>query len=100
MTTVLRCACACALVVILMSNFTHAALINGGFESPASPPDPGNFVTITPGNEAIMNFTGWTVESGSVDVVDSRAPQFGIDWGAQATKEGDQILDLSGNGNG
>jgi hypothetical protein len=77
----------------------HASLIvNGGFESP--PVAPGNFLTVNPGQEAGDGFTGWTVTTGNVDVVNATAPLFGINWGAQASIDGAQILDLNGNTEG
>src|SRR4051812_46196085 len=87
----------CALALVTLANpQAGAQIINGGFESPANPPSAGNYVDINPGEEGAVGFCGWVVESGNVDVVDARAPLFGIDWGAQAAIEGDQILDLNG----
>jgi hypothetical protein len=69
-------------------------IVNGGFESPAVAP--ANFLDINPGQEAGFGFTGWSVTTGNVDVVNATLPLFGINWGAQASIDGSQILDLNG----
>ncbi len=89
-----------ALLTGMTCEAVRADIVNGGFEMPANPPAAGNYLDINPGQEAAMGFCGWTVESGNVDVVDGRAPLFGIDWSAQPSIDGDQILDLNGFENG
>ena len=90
----------CVLIITLAAGPLAADLLNGGFEAPANPPMPGNFVTIGPGQERTNGFCSWIVESGTIDVVDGQAPLFGINWGAQATIDGVQVLDLNGINNG
>jgi len=68
-------------------------LTNGSFEAPAVVP--GTFVNIVVGGEAVAGFTGWTIGTGDIDVVNLTAPQFGVSW-AIPSKDGDQLLDLNG----
>ena len=69
---------------------------NGSFESPSDPPAPGTLLTIAPGQEASLGFSGWSVLDGDVQVIDASAPFLGgVDWSGQLI-DGSQILDLSG----
>ncbi len=83
-----------SLAVFAAPRGTASQIVNGGFESP--PILPGSFLDISPGQEAGDGFLGWTVTTGNVDVVNPTQPLFGINWGAQASIDGSQILDLNG----
>jgi hypothetical protein len=86
---------AVCLASLCMGQTASAGLVvNGSFEQPGVAP--GTFIDISPGQEAGVGFTGWTVGRGNVDVVNATAPIFGINWGAQATITGSQLLDLNG----
>ena len=71
-------------------------LTNGGFEAPFNPPAPGNLLNIGPGQETTLGFAGWNITDGNVDLIDASAPFLPVDWGAESTIDGSQILDLSG----
>ncbi|MGD9722359.1 MAG: DUF642 domain-containing protein [Pirellulales bacterium] len=79
-------------LVFLAARAAPAALVNGGFESPALAPN--NFQTITPGTEPVG--FAWLVASGSVDIGHLPISPF-IDYSAY---EGNQVLDLNGLTNG
>lgn len=68
-------------------------LTNDSFETP--PVSAGNYVNIAVGGEAAAGFTGWTVASGNIDVVNLTAPFLGVNWSVPAI-DGNQILDLNG----
>jgi len=64
-----------------------ATIINGGFESPGFE---GTFNTYTAGTSTADDLTGWLVQTGSIDHIDDYWQEY----------EGDQSIDLSGNGPG
>jgi hypothetical protein len=69
-----------------------AALLNGGFETPALAP--GGFQTITPGSEPVG--FAWTVASGDVDLGNAPVVPFIL----YTAYEGVQALDLNGTTSG
>lgn len=91
----------CAVPILMFAGSANGqSIVNGSFEVPANPPAPGNFLTIGPGAEATNGFTGWTITTGNIDVVDATAAVVGINWGAQGAIDGGQILDLNGTTSG
>ncbi len=88
------------LSMALGSSTARGQLVNGGFECPIAPPGPGDFLTIGVGAEAASGFSGWVVEAGNVDTVDATAILFGINWGAEGSIDGEQVLDLNGTTSG